>query len=73
MHTTHKNQNYATKYSCKLTTNTTLLAKQVWRVLENPNDFRVRILKTRYFPRVIFSLPFMDPVPRGLGLTYWKV
>ncbi|KAM1710652.1 hypothetical protein COP2_001064 [Malus domestica] len=73
MHTTHKNQNYATKYSCKLTTNTTLLAKQVWRVLEKPNDFRVGILKARYFPRVIFSLPFVDPVPRGLGPTYWKV
>lgn len=34
--------------------NLALLAKQCWRILQNPNDFWVKILKGRYFPNTDF-------------------
>lgn len=34
--------------------NLALLAKQCWRILQNPNDFWVKLLKARYFPHTDF-------------------
>lgn len=53
--------------------NFALLAKQGWRLIQNPNTLAARVLKEKYFPEILFWRPLLAAGPPISGGVYgWQ-
>lgn len=52
--------------------NTSLLARQAWRIIQSPTTLSARILQAKYFPSTPFLEAQLGGRPRRFGDLYWR-
>ena len=52
--------------------NLTLLAKQGWRIIQNPDSLALKILKEKYFPHASFLNTHLGRQPSFIWRSFWN-